>query len=58
MDPDQSALVRQSDLGLQCLIKKSFQQTTKVNELLPCNYQLSKRIVHEIKFGDIAVMLI
>ena len=25
-------------------------------ELLPCNYQLSKSIVHEIKFGDIAVM--
>ena len=24
--------------------------------LLPCNYQLSKSIVHEIKFGDIAVI--
>ena len=24
--------------------------------LHPCNYQLSKSIVHEIKFGDIAVM--
>ena len=24
--------------------------------LQPCNYQLSKSIVHEIKFGDIAVM--
>ena len=24
--------------------------------LLPCNYQLSKSIVHEIKFCDIAVM--
>ena len=26
--------------------------------LLPCNYQLSKSIVHEIKFGDIAVIYI
>ena len=26
--------------------------------LLPCNYQLSKSIVHEIKFGDIAVMIL
>ena len=26
--------------------------------LQPCNYQLSKSIVREIKFGDIAVMLI
>ena len=26
--------------------------------LQPCNYQLSKSIVHEIKFGDIAVMQI
>ena len=24
--------------------------------MLPCNYQLSKRVVLEIKFGDIAVM--
>ena len=24
--------------------------------ILPCNYQLSKSIVHEIKFGGIAVM--
>ena len=27
-----------------------------MGELLPCNYQHSKSIVHEIKFGDIAVM--
>ena len=25
-------------------------------DILPCNYQLSKSIVHEIKFCDIAVM--
>ena len=24
----------------------------------PCNYQVSKKVVHEIKFGDIAVMKI
>ena len=29
----------------------------KHNVLQPCNYQLSKSIVHEIKFGGIAVML-
>ena len=28
------------------------------SHLQPCNYQLSKSIVHEIKFGGIAVMLI
>ena len=27
-----------------------------VQDLLPYNYQLSKSIVHEIKFGDIADM--
>ena len=26
------------------------------NQIQPREYQLSKRIVHEIKFGDIAVM--
>ena len=30
--------------------------TVIVNIIQPCNYQLSKSIFHEIKFGDIAVM--
>ena len=30
----------------------------KIQDLLPCNYQLIISIVHEIKFGDIAVMKI
>ena len=36
-------------LVLQCMVKHVFQ---------PCNYQLSKSVVQEIKFGDITVMLV
>ena len=33
-----------------------FAMLVVLEQVLPCNYQLSKSIVHEIKFGDIAVM--
>ena len=29
---------------------------SKGSHILPCNYQPSKNIIHEIKFGEIAVM--
>ena len=40
------------------LMARSFSIKTKVivNTLQPCNIQLSKSIVHVLKFGDIAVI--
>ena len=39
-------------------VTTSQKSTHPYESLLPCYYQLSKSIVHEIKFGDIAVMYI
>ena len=53
MAPDQ----KRSDLDLQCFLKRvHFGSAGKVYLVQPHKYQLSKSIVHEIKFGDIAVM--
>ena len=39
-----------------CVDSKGQSLGTSSLAILPYNYQLSKSIVHEIKFGDIAVM--
>ena len=43
------------DQGTHRLLTDNSNQTELIYLLL-CNYQLSKSIVNEIKFGDIAVM--
>ena len=44
------------NLKFNCMFYDVLDSTCVCFALLPCNYQLSKSIIHEIKFSDIAVM--
>ena len=42
--------------GVAIFAKPDVDASELPQRLLPCNYQLNKSKVHEIKFGDIAVI--
>ena len=46
------------DEGISCPICHTPRFENRRYVILPCNYQLSKSIVHELEFGDIAVIQI